>query len=128
MKRCVKEQSLLLESVGRVNSMQPNQLKMDYQLANKTVTIQLDGQITSEMMDDFADELLALFSAGMNVHLDLSKVTYIAPSVVEKLLRLQSDYVEKLGLCMVLLRMQASLQEWFRKNHYSQLFDMKGAI
>ena len=128
MKRNVIDGVLILEGVEKPVSGQPNKLTMRSKVDTGAVHVTLDGVITSEMQDDFADELLAYVSKGMNLRLDMEKVTYIAPAVIEKMIRLQCDYIERLGLQMLLVSMTQVLLEWFRKNHYSQQFSIQRRI
>ena len=128
MKRNVIDGVLILEGVKKPVSGEPNKLTMRSKADTGAVHVTLDGVITSEMQDDFADELLAYVSKGLNLRLDMEKVTYIAPAVIEKMIRLQCDYIERLGLQMLLVSMSQVLLEWFRKNHYSQQFSIQRRI
>lgn len=125
MKRIVNAEMFILEGEAKLLSAQPNRLTIQGQVKEGIVYLELKGQMTSEMADDLVDELLAYLSAGLDLRLDFGDISYIAPAVIEKMIRMQLDYVEELGREMRLCHMPAFLIEWFKRNHYYQQFDIE---
>lgn len=91
----------------------------------KYVKVCLGGQLKTDYVHEFSDELMALVSIGMNLILDFSEVTYISSYFMKALLELQQTMDGKDAAELILVKIPEDIGEEFEKTGFSELFDIE---
>ena len=91
-------------------------LAMEEKQEEQTLTIILKGNLRSETLHSFQDELSALASFGLDIVLECKEVSYISAACVDALIRIQQkmDDVGK-GSLTILDLPEEILSEWKMK-------------
>ena len=79
-------------------------------LKDNVIEIIPEGKLRSEITHDFFDEMQALISVGLNVELNLSKVSYVSNSYMKGLIALQQK-AEKTDKTIKIVNPSESMKE-----------------
>lgn len=66
-------------------------------ISKKDMLVKVDGDLTSDVIHDFEDELVSASIVCKSIYLDLEDVSYISNSVIKFLLQLQHMMEDKNG-------------------------------
>lgn len=89
------------------------------------VTVEMKGEMRGDTAHEVQDELIALATVGVNIAVDLSAVTYIAPTVQHIFLRTQQK-IDSLGKgTLVLLGLSDTIYHEFEQTGLSELLMIK---
>lgn len=91
----------------------------------KCVKVYLGGQLKTEYVHEFSDELMALVSMGMNLILDFSEVTYISSYFLKALLIVQQTVDKKDAAELKLVKIPDAIYQEFERIGFSELFDIR---
>lgn len=81
---------------------------------NSVVEVVVGGELRSETVHDFDDEMKALVSVGMNLTLDFKDVSYISNTYVDSLVSIQTA-IEKHDNRMTIRNLKPEIQQIFLK-------------
>ena len=89
------------------------------------VTLQMKGELRSEITNEVQDELVALATVGVNIAVDLSDITYIAPTAQRIFLRAQQK-IDSIGKGSLILNgLSETIYSEFEKTGISELLVIK---
>ena len=89
------------------------------------ITLEMKGELRSDAAHEVQDELVALATVGINIIVDLSSVTYIAPTAQHIFLRTQQK-IDSIGKGSLLLTGPAeNVYREFEKSGLSELLMIK---
>lgn len=91
----------------------------------KHVEVYLGGQLKTNYVHEFSDELMALVSIGMNLILDFSAVTYMSSHFMKALLTIQQAMDKKDAAEIKLVKIPDNIYQEFEKTGFSELFDIE---
>ena len=89
-------------------------LTVNESATTKTALIEISGELRSEVKHEFQDEMEALISVGLNLDLDLSKVSYVTYSYLRVLIMLE-QIIEKKNHQMRLINPSDCVKEMLVK-------------
>lgn len=88
------------------------------------VIIGLSGELRSETVHAFQDELFALVSVGMDVVINLKETTYISSAYMKALVSAEIS-IEQKGKEMTIISLSDSVAEVFKKTGAMDLLSVK---
>lgn len=97
LNRRIEEESIIFEEESAIV------LSIEEKSTEQGILLMMSGQLRSELAHDIQDELVALATVGVNIIVDLEKVTYISPTTQHVFLRTQQK-IDAMGKGSLLLR------------------------
>lgn len=89
------------------------------------ITVEMKGELRGDTAHEIQDELIALVTVGLNIAVDVSGVTYVAPTVQHVFLRAQQK-IDAIGKgSLVLTGLSDQIYHEFEKTGISELLMIK---
>ncbi len=93
--------------------------------ADGVVTVEMKGEVRGDTVHEVQDELIALATVGVHIVVELSAVTYIAPTAQHIFLRTQQKIDAIRNGSLVLTGLSDAIYREFEKTGISELLMIK---
>ncbi|MBQ2948418.1 MAG: STAS domain-containing protein [Clostridia bacterium] len=85
-------------------------------IEKNTAVMKLSGSVNSDTKIDLEDEILAFISMGKHVLIDFEQLEYIASTAQSMLMKIQSEYADRIGVNLEICHVPKKLYEQFRSS------------
>lgn len=100
-------------------------VQMTEKMDGKLCCVQLAGAVNNDSAWEVYDELCALASVGMNITLDVSEVSYLSRTMVDRLISLQRKLEYTPGGSLPIINMSRQLYDELSRDGLTNALDIE---